>query len=247
MANKKITELDAVVTPVNADVLPTVQDTAGTPVTKKITWTVIKAFLKTYFDTLYPSGSGTSTGTNTGNETATTLGATIGGAGNATPNDTDFVATSLTAAGILKKITWTNVKAFLKTYFDTLYAPIVVYKIGVTTRDMTAASGAVTIAHGLGVVPKFVKISAVVNVADDFCWSHGSFISGANRSIWSYSETAASHPDSGTDTTNGIHLYQYNGDTQEAVISVDITNITLTWTKTGAPGGTAQILWEAQG
>jgi len=54
-------------------------------------------------------------------ETATTIGALIGGADDATPNDTDFVATSLTAAGILKKITWTNVKAFLKTYFDTLY------------------------------------------------------------------------------------------------------------------------------
>ena len=57
-------------------------------------------------------------------ETATTVGALIGGAGNATPNDTDFVATSLTAGGILKKITWTNTKAFLKTYFDGLYATI---------------------------------------------------------------------------------------------------------------------------
>ena len=70
---------------------------------------------------------GNTSGANSGDsatpaETPTTLGATIGGADNATPNDTDFVATSLTAAGILKKITWTNVKVFLKTYFDTLYA-----------------------------------------------------------------------------------------------------------------------------
>jgi len=64
---------------------------------------------------------GNTSGMNTGDETATRLGALIGGADDATPNDTDFVATSLTAAGILKKITWTNVKAFLKTYFDTLY------------------------------------------------------------------------------------------------------------------------------
>lgn len=65
-------------------------------------------------------------------ETTTTLWALIGSAGDATPNDTDFVATSLTAGGILKKITWTNVKAFLKTYWDTLYAPIAK---GVTNGD----------------------------------------------------------------------------------------------------------------
>ena len=68
---------------------------------------------------------GNTSGMNTGDETATRLGALIGGADDATPNDTDFVATSLTAAGILKKITWTNVKAFLKTYFDTLYSTAV--------------------------------------------------------------------------------------------------------------------------
>lgn len=59
MADQKITALTAVVTPDNADVLPVVQDTTGTPTTKKITWTVIKAFLKTYFDSLYEPADGT--------------------------------------------------------------------------------------------------------------------------------------------------------------------------------------------
>jgi hypothetical protein len=62
--------------------------------------------------------------TNSWNETATTIWTLIWWAWDATPNDTDFIATSLTAWWILKKLTWTNAKAFLKTYFDTIYAPI---------------------------------------------------------------------------------------------------------------------------
>lgn len=56
------------------------------------------------------------------NETLATMGALIASASSATPNDTDIVATVETST--LKKITWTAIKAFLKTYFDTLYAAV---------------------------------------------------------------------------------------------------------------------------
>lgn len=54
--------------------------------------------------------------------TPASIGDVIDNATAATPNDTDVVATS--DSGILKKITWTNVKAFFKTYFDNLYEKI---------------------------------------------------------------------------------------------------------------------------
>lgn len=42
-----------------------------------------------------------------------------------TPIDADYVGLMDSAAGnILKKLSWSNVKATLKTYFDTLYAPL---------------------------------------------------------------------------------------------------------------------------
>ena len=61
-------------------------------------------------------------GTNTGDETAARIGALINGSSAATPNDADLVATA--ESSVLKKITWTNVKTFLKTYFDAIYQAI---------------------------------------------------------------------------------------------------------------------------
>jgi hypothetical protein len=66
----------------------------------------------------------TLSGTNTGDENATSIGAVINGAtAKITPVDADaFGLMDSAGSNILKKLTWANVKATLKSYFDTLYA-----------------------------------------------------------------------------------------------------------------------------
>lgn len=66
---------------------------------------------------------GNTSGTNSGNETTTTIGTLINGAtSKTTPVDADQVALMDSAASnIIKKLSWANIKATLKTYFDTIY------------------------------------------------------------------------------------------------------------------------------
>jgi len=60
-------------------------------------------------------------------ETTTTIGSLINGAdAKTTPVDADMVGLmDSAAANILKKLSWSNIKATLKTYFDTLYSTAV--------------------------------------------------------------------------------------------------------------------------
>jgi len=60
--------------------------------------------------------------TNTGDETAARIGAIVNGATNyTTPLDADKIGIWDTLNSLYKAVTWTNIKATLKTYFDTLY------------------------------------------------------------------------------------------------------------------------------
>lgn len=55
------------------------------------------------------------------NTTAAVIASIIAGSGAETPLDADEFCFYKVVGTILKKITWSNVKAVLKTYFDTLY------------------------------------------------------------------------------------------------------------------------------
>lgn len=82
----------------------------------------------------------TLSGVNTGNETTTTIGALIDGAtAKTTPVDADMVGLMDSAASnILKKLSWLNIKATLKTYFDTLYQALDATLTALAGLDATA-------------------------------------------------------------------------------------------------------------
>jgi len=145
MANKRNSDLVELTELANGDNI-TVRDVSDTTnqatgETKRSSWASIKAFLKTYFDTLYQTVMGEDDNYVTDAEKAalhaagsdTALG-TLGT--KATPIDADKVVQRNSASSdALVTSTWTQIKAFLKTYFDGIYA-----ESGVNS-DITSMTG----------------------------------------------------------------------------------------------------------
>jgi len=117
------------------------------------------------------------TNTNSGDETVSTLGAKINAAASATPNDTDLVVS--VESSVVKKNAWTQIKAFLKTYFDgfyqlisgtvteiataTTYTTVLTDQIvrSTTTSNVTVTIPAnATVAYPIGKVIRFIKSTA---------------------------------------------------------------------------------------
>lgn len=123
------------------------------------------------------------------------------------------------------------------------------------TRDITASSGAVTYAHGLGRIPKYIEIVAFFQSTNTFnlyqlACSHG--FSNGSSSLCTYQKCGGDTGGSykhvvGNDASNCVYIHKGTAgdanayDQQTAVATFDATNITLTWTETvGSTGAGAE-------
>ena len=120
-----------------------------------------------------------------------------------------------------------------------------VYKNGFFSRAGNSASGAQNIAHGLGAVPKKVKITAM--------WTYSTSIKALSVGVYNgsvmslvYSDFIA--PFSGVDSSFIVAVIDYNNSYyQLATVTVDATNIILEWTKIGTPpSANINIMWEVE-
>lgn len=121
-------------------------------------------------------------------------------------------------------------------------------KNGTSSYDLTTASGPQTIAHGLGRIPRIVQIQGTIASSTVVSEANGSYDGTTNVCVYRvlvFSAGVLSTVGFGNSNTIGLIVWMDAVGTakQEGVITVDATNITITWTKTGAPVGTFSMKW----
>lgn len=126
---------------------------------------------------------------------------------------------------------------------------VLTFKNGTGTRAGNTASGTQTFAHNLGVTPSYVRITAryYTNSGTSMSISDGVYNGTTTSSTSLFTDTG---PLSVVSNSNIIEIYYTTSgsNNQKATISVDSTNITLTWTKAGTLyNGDIAIMWEAYG
>lgn len=119
---------------------------------------------------------------------------------------------------------------------------------GSASKDLSGASAAQTIAHGLGTVPKTVRICGMLANSTTSSTAYAAYTAtGGSTATYQACDFTTTAGASGS----GFVLYGgasgvTNGYFQTGVVTVDATNITITWTKSGAsPTGNATLVWDA--
>ena len=113
-----------------------------------------------------------------------------------------------------------------------------------STKDTEDASGTQNIAHGLGVIPKYVRLMFEWRTNNLGTYATLVYNWTTSSVIWrTWENLTRTDPNSGGNIklqpTSEVWRYQ------TWVVTFDATNIIITWTKDGIPTGIIDILWEA--
>lgn len=111
-----------------------------------------------------------------------------------------------------------------------------VFKNGVTTYNISTASGTQNIAHGMGTTPKKIKLTLYLSTS---IFAFHAYNGTTNSGLY-YNATQGL----GTGTTNYIYTGANNG--VSFTTTFDDTNIAIAYTKEGSPTGTLSIMWESE-
>lgn len=131
----------------------------------------------------------------------------------------------------------------------------VIAKTGNTTHLMSSTT-TTTIAHGLGKTPAFVRISVFESTSSTsiglVAQSIGTYDGTTQNSNFIAVDSNGGSWLGGQDTTHAVHFGRSGSGTANSsflvgTITVDATNITITWAATNLPTGTGNIIWEALG
>jgi hypothetical protein len=184
-------------TPVSADLWGFVDSVTGK--LRKISYQNFLAALKTYFDTLYAEG---------GTETATTMGALINNATSKNPPiDADVWVIRDSVSGLLQKVSGTNLKAYLKAYFDNAYVALAV---GYSLLQDTVKTGYdnhlsnTTDAHGF-----LATIRGGVGVAGDDLKKLYDLIISIGQLVGDFDASSGALPTTGTGLSEAIDKGDY--------------------------------------
>lgn len=116
------------------------------------------------------------------------------------------------------------------------------FKNGTADKDATEASTTQNIAHGLGVIPKKIRITALIYDNTNNYPRAETAYNGTTQSSISFYGTASNWAGA---TTFTLCSGATSANTQTGVVTFDATNIIIAWTKTNSPTGNFHLLWEA--
>jgi len=122
------------------------------------------------------------------------------------------------------------------------------YKIGLTSRVLDAVTNNEVIAHGLGRIPKIVRIRVTASKSPNawYAESYGIYDGVVTKCVFG-GITYTNASNSGSSTTNIIHIQTQGSLIAHATITMDATNITLAWTRDASDASAgAGIIWEVE-